>query len=126
MATVTPTLTLVSTDALVDKLNLSVNKSLTITGDAIYGSAVMAQGSDFTLSPKGSPVNTYVYLRNMSTDTTAKGSSNDDIDVEFGSTSIATLAPGEFLFMPWNGSTGLGMHSIRTGTPTLEYAIFEL
>lgn len=126
MATVTPTLTLVSADALVDRLNLSVNKQLTITGDAVYGSAVMAQGSDFSLSAKGTPVDTYVYMKNMSTDTTAKGSSSDDIDVEFGTTSIATLGPGEFLFMPWNGVTGLNMHSIRTGTPTLEYAIFEL
>ena len=125
MATVTPTLTLVSADALVDKLNLTVTDSLTITGDAIYGSAVMAVGSDFALAPKGSPVNTYVYMKNMSTDSTAKTGSAENIDVEFGTTSIATLGPGEFLFIPWNGATGLNMHS-TSGTPTLEYAIFEL
>ena len=36
MATVTPTLSLVSADALVDKLNLSVTDRLTITGQAVY------------------------------------------------------------------------------------------
>ena len=125
MATVTPTLTLVSADALVDKLNLTVNKSLTITGDAIYGSAVMATGSDFTLSPKGSPVNTYVYMKNMSTDNTAKTGSAENIDVELGSVNVALLGPGEFLFLPWTGETALNMRS-TSSTPTLEYAIFEL
>tara|TARA_R100001510_G_C7501568_1_gene105042 strand:+ start:184 stop:561 length:378 start_codon:yes stop_codon:yes gene_type:complete len=125
MATVTPTLTLVSADALVDKLNLTVTNSLTITGDAIYGSAVMATGSDFTLSPKGSPVNTYVYMKNMSTDNTAKTGSAENIDVELGSVNVALLGPGEFLFLPWTGETALNMRS-TSSTPTLEYAIFEL
>ena len=125
MATVTPTLTLVSADALVDKLNLTVTDSLTITGDAIYGSAVMAVGSDFALAPKGSPVNTYVFMKNMSTDSTAKTGSAENIDVELGSVNVALLGPGEFLFLPWTGETALNMRS-TSGTPTLEYAIFEL
>ena len=37
MATVTPTLTISSTDALVDTLSLSVTKALTVTGQSQYG-----------------------------------------------------------------------------------------
>ena len=124
MATVTPTLSLVSADALVDKLNLSVTDRLTITGQAVYGSAAMATGSDFTIAA-ASYTNAYVYLKNMSTDSSARsGGSTEAMDVELGSVNLMLLGPGEFAFFPWTSETDINILSVA-GTPTLEYAIFE-
>lgn len=124
MATVTPTLSLVTADALVDKLNLSVTDRLTITGQAVYGSAAMATGSDFTIAA-ATYGNSYVYLKNMSTDSSARGGgSTESIDVELNTVNLMLLGPGEFAFFPWTGETDINILSVA-GTPTLEYAIFE-
>lgn len=122
MATVTPTFSLISNDALVDKLNLSVTDSLAITGQAVYGSAVMASGSDFTLAA-ADYTTSFVYVKNMSTNTASR-SGTDTIDVQLAAVNLMTLAPGEFAFLPWHSDTALNFRS-ASGTPTLEYAIFE-
>ena len=61
MATVTPTLTISSTDALVDTLSLSVTDSLAITGQSQYGKKLTTSGL-VTLAAATDFTNSYVFL----------------------------------------------------------------
>ena len=116
MATLTPTLTLTSTDATTDQLAFSVTDSLNITGKVISPSRVVTSTGDLTLFASSSYSRSYVYLKNMD-DTIA-------MDVDFGSTASSNIRPGEFAFFPWHASQNIVV-AADSGTPTLEYAIFE-
>ena len=116
MATLTPTLTLTSTDATTDQLAFSVTDSLNITGKVISPSRVVTSTGDLTLFASSSYSRSYVYLKNMD-DTIA-------MDVDFGSTASFNIKPGEFAFFPWHASQNIVV-AADSGTPTLEYAIFE-
>tara|TARA_R100000234_G_scaffold70478_1_gene43256 strand:+ start:222 stop:575 length:354 start_codon:yes stop_codon:yes gene_type:complete len=116
MATLTPTLTLTSTDATTDQLAFSVTDSLNITGKVISPSRVVTSTGDLTLFASSSYSRSYVYLKNMD-DTIA-------MDIDFGSTASFNIRPGEFAFFPWHGSQNIVV-AADSGTPTLEYAIFE-
>ena len=116
MATLTPTLTLVSTDATTDELNFSVTDSLNVTKTVISPSRVKTSTSDLTLFASGSYSHSYVYLKNMD-DTIA-------MDIDFGSTASFNIRPGEFAFFPWHASQNIVV-AADSGTPVLEYAIFE-
>ena len=116
MATLTPTLTLVSTDATSDELNFSVTDTLTISNKVIAPSRVKTSTGDLTLFASGSYSRSYVYLKNMD-DTIA-------MDVDFGSTASFNIRPGEFAFFPWHASQNIVV-AADSGTPYLEYAIFE-
>jgi len=116
MATLTPTLTLTSTDATTDQLAFSVTDSLNITGKVISPSRIVTSTGDLTLLASSSYSRSYVYLKNMD-DTIA-------MDVDFGSTASFNIRPGEFAFFPWHASQNIVV-AADSGTPTLEYAIFE-
>ena len=116
MATLTPTLTLTSTDVTTDQLAFSVTDSLNITGKVISPSRVVTSTGDLTLFASGSYSRSYVYLKNMD-DTIA-------MDVDFGSTASFNISPGEFAFFPWHTSQNVVV-AADSGTPVLEYAIFE-
>ena len=116
MATLTPTLTLVSTDATSDELNFSVTDTLTIAQKVISVSKVKTSTGDLTLFASGSYSRSYVYLKNMD-DTIA-------MDIDFGSTASFNMRPGEFAFFPWHASQNIVV-AADSGTPYLEYAIFE-
>ena len=116
MATLTPTLTLTSTDATTDQLAFSVTDSLNITKKVIAPSRVVTSTGDLTLFASGSYSRSYVYLKNMD-DTIA-------MDVDFGSTASFNIKPGEFAFFPWHASQNVVV-AADSGTPVLEYAIFE-
>ena len=116
MATLTPTLTLTSTDATTDQLAFSVTDSLNITGKVISPSRVVTSTGDLTLFASSSYSRSYVYLKNMD-DTIA-------MDVDFGSTASFNIRPGEFAFFPWHASQNIVV-AADSGTPYLEYAIFE-
>jgi len=116
MATLTPTLSLVCTDATSDELNFSVTDTLTIAQKVIAPSKVKTSTSDLTLFASGSYSRSYVYLKNMD-DTIA-------MDVDFGSTASFNIRPGEFAFFPWHASQNIVV-AADSGTPYLEYAIFE-
>ena len=85
--------------------------------DHIIGpSKVKLTTSDLEIGPT-SYGKSYVYLRNTD-DTIA-------INVEItDGNSFAQLAAGEFAWFPWTGTAGIVVHS-ASGTPYLEYAIFE-
>ena len=116
MATLTPTLTLTSTDATTDQLAFSVTDSLNITGKVIGLSRVVTSTGDLTLFASSSYSRSYVYLKNI----------DDSIamDVDFGSTASFNIRPGEFAFFPWHASQNVVV-AADSGTPVLEYAIFE-
>ena len=116
MATLTPTLTLTSTDVTTDELNFSVTDSLTISNKVIAPSRVATSTGDLTLFAASSYSRSYVYLKNMD-DTIA-------MDIDFGSTASFNIRPGEFAFFPWHASQNIVV-AADSGTPILEYAIFE-
>jgi len=116
MATLTPTLTLVSTDTGSDELNFSVTDTLTISQKVIAPSKIKTSTGDLTLFASGSYSRSYVYLKNLD-DTIA-------MDVDFGSTASFNIRPGEFAFFPWHASQNIVV-AADSGTPYLEYAIFE-
>jgi hypothetical protein len=116
MATLTPTLTLVSTDVSTDEINFSVTDSLNITKNVISPSKIKLTTSDLEIGPT-TYGKSYVYLKNTD-DTIAI-----NIEVTNGNSTMQ-LAAGEFAFFPWTGAAGIVAFS-ASGTPYLEYAIFE-
>ena len=109
-------ITLTSTDVTTDELALSVTDSLTISNKVIAPSRVKTSTGDLTLFASSSYSRSYVYLKNM----------DDSIamDVDFGSTASFNIRPGEFAFFPWHASQNIVV-AADSGTPVLEYAIFE-
>ena len=116
MATLTPTLTLTSSDVSSDSLALSVTDSLTINQKVISPSKIKLSTSDLTLFASSSYSRSYVYLKNLD--------SSIAMDLDFGSTASFNIAPGEFAFFPWHASQNIVV-AADSGTPYLEYAIFE-
>ena len=116
MATLVPTLTLVSSDASSDEINFTVTDSLNISKAIISPSKIALSTGDLTLLAAASYTKSYVYLKN--TDDTI------GIQVKFGSTSNILLAAQEFAFFPWDSGSNIVVASV-SGTPYLEYAIFE-
>ena len=116
MATLTPTLTLTSSDISSDTLSLTTTDSLTVSGDIVGVSRVPLSTGDLTLLAAASYTKSYVYLKN--TDTSIA------MDVDFGSTLSIQLAGGEFCFFPWEASQNIVVKA-ASGTPVLEYAAFE-
>ena len=128
MATVTPTLTLVSNDALVDKLSLSVTDSLAINGQAQFGRVKCTANTKVKLFEEDEFSGSYVYLKNLST-TSQVRTGNDSIKIFFDNEEAMLLAPGEFAFFPWEaGNTSGDIHFQAVGSsavPIMEFAIFE-
>ena len=114
MATITPTLTISSSDATVDSLSLSVTDTLSTTIPAINTArASIATGSATEILGTAQNIHTYVYLRN--TDTT------NFVSVKTaGGTTYARLKPGEFMFLPVELSIGIECQA-NTGACVVEY-----
>ena len=116
MATLTPTLTLSSDDVTSDPLSFSVTDSLTIAQKVVSLSRVATSTSDLTLFASGTYSRSYVYLKNTD--------GSIAMDIDFGSTASFNIKPGEFAFFPWHASQNIVV-AADSGTPILEYAIFE-
>ena len=117
MATLTPTLTLVSADAGADALSLSVTDSLSISGD-IVRKRISTSDTSTQFFEADDYNKCYVYLRNLD--------ATDTIEIEKADAGdeFMSLAPGEFAFFPWDGT--LDMFADATAnTPALEIMIFE-
>ena len=131
MATLTPTLTLASTDITANEtLNLSLTDTLTIAGPVITKRVVIASGStnvatDNTFAVAGSFSISNVLLYNTSVAT-----SGEIITIGTGAASGSlaatnmSLSPGEFAFFPWDSSVSLCADA-STGSPVLEVRIFQ-
>tara|TARA_R110002167_G_scaffold20721_1_gene75666 strand:- start:206 stop:568 length:363 start_codon:yes stop_codon:yes gene_type:complete len=115
MATLTPKLTLTSSDATSDALLLSVDDSLTITNPSIGISRVVITTADNQeLVDEAVSGVKYFYAKN--TDST-----NFVILQTTASVQYARLSPGEFCFFPVNDGNGLEARA-DTASCILEYA----
>ena len=126
MATLTPTLTLVSTDAFSHQpINISVTDSLSVVAPYTDISRVAAETSGtLIVAQSGSPI-TYVYIRHTGllaadgNETTNLVTVRDEDDA-----SIATLAAGEFCFFPL--AAGIGLEVLTdTAAAFVEYIYFS-
>ena len=101
MATLTPTLTLTSTDATTDQLSFSVTDSLSIVAPLQSMSKVVATatGASTIIVPASTGI-VYLFVKHTGT-TNGATTTTRQVDVEFTTDeAIARLSAGEFLFMP--------------------------
>ena len=126
MATLTPTLTLSSTDATTDRLNFSVTDELSVTAPLSSLSKVIATatGSDTIIVPASTAI-AYLYVRHTgTTDGTTTTAQLVDVE-ETGDAAFARLGAGEWLFLPFNhhsGNVGVQLHVQHASTVMMEYA----
>ena len=115
MATLTPTLTLTSSDATSDTLSLSVTDTLTVTAPSIGISKITITTADNQklVDESGSAIY-YFYAKNTDT-------SNFVVLQTEASVQYARLSPGEFCFFPINAAAGLEARA-DTASCVLEYA----
>ena len=125
MATLTPTLTLVSTDAITDEaLGLSVTDTLTIGAPSTGMSKValaVAGGSDATLVAS-SANNKYVYVKHTGVQSDGTTATTNEVVIDFGTTDSIRLNTGEFAWFPAKASTAITAISNSTETIIIEYA----
>ena len=103
MATLTTTLTLASTDATSDRLNISVSDSLTTANPAVNIArlSIATDAATNILTTANSSV-TYVYIKNTNTDVSHVLTLKTD-----GATAFSDLGAGEFAIFPLKGAVGL-------------------
>ena len=129
MATLTPTLTLTSTDATTDQLSFSVTDSLSVTSPLQSMSKVIATatGGDNIVVPLTGGTITYFYCRHTGT-TDGSTTTTQLVDVEeTGDAAFARLGPGEFLFLPFchhAGNVGIQFQVAHASNVQMEYAFF--
>ena len=124
MATLTPTLTLTSSDAFSDELSFSVTDSLSVTSPSQSLSTVTATttGADTVIIPN-LDARRFFFLRHTGVD--SGGSTvTTDLKVEEGDENwFARIGPGEWMWVPLNAD---GAHKIQLettgGTIVAEYA----
>ena len=120
MATLTPTLTLTSSDSGADTLSLSVTDSLSVAGDVIRKRIAIPTGGSNGVSIIGTAYNKcYVFVKNT----------DSSIVITLGPDNSSTadwmeIGPGEFMFFNWDGTVELLANS-DSGSPVLELMIFE-
>ena len=127
MATLTPTLTLASTDVSSDTLSLSVNDALTVVSPIVNISTITATttGANSIILPSlDSP--RYVYVKHLGLNSAGSSSGTDKVKVETADgTSIMELKIGEFAFFPhYAGGAGLLQLEASANTVQVEYAYF--
>ena len=117
MATLTPTLTLTSTNAMSDSLSITLTDSLTVT-DPSEIAKVSASTSDTPILVAAADSNTYyVYLKN--TDSTNFVSVKD-----VGGNIFMKIHAGEFAFFTLSPSEGLKLDA-DTAACIVEYGLFK-
>ena len=127
MATLTPTLTLTSTDVTSDVLSISVTDSLSINAPlaGLSKTLATATGGDNIVVPRTGGTITYFYCRHTGTTDGSTGTAQQ-VDVEFTTDEgIARLSAGEWLFMPIShagASVGVQLQVNHASNVQLEYA----
>ena len=125
MATLTPTLTLTSTDVTTDQLSFSVTDSLTTTAPArsLSMEIVTTTGGNHIIIPAATAV-AYLFVRHTGTTDGSTGTAQL-LDLEnTDNEAFARLGAGEWLFMPFNhagASVGVQLQS-ASGNIHTEYA----
>jgi hypothetical protein len=138
MATLTPTLTLASTDiSASETLNLTLTDTLSVLGPvqtkrvAIDSAASDLEATNVILLA-ASYSKSYVLLYNTSTAASGEiitvgtavasgGTSDEDL---LATASQMSLAPGEWAFFPWESDINLAADA-SSGTPVLEVRVYQ-
>ena len=129
MATLTPTLTLTSTDATTDQLSFSVTDSLSITAPlaGLSKTVATATGGDIIIVPLTGGTITYFYCRHTGT-TDGSTTTTQLVDVEeTGDAAFARLGAGEWLFLPFchhAGNVGIQFQVAHASNVQMEYAFW--
>ena len=129
MATLTPTITLTSTDATIDQLAFSVTDSLSVTSPLQNMSKVVATatGGDNIVVPLTGGTITYFYCRHTGT-TDGTTATTQLVDVEeTGDAAFARLGPGEFMFLPFchhAGNVGIQFQVTTATNVMMEYGFW--
>ena len=129
MATLTPTLTLTSTDITGDALSLSVTDALALGANDLRKSSIFSPND---LDPGGPKIfstaqgKSYIYAKNIhaSLQIYLVAAATTAVDATW-----MHLAPGEFAFFPWSGLVDIFAHTGANGqgiaVAGLEVMIFE-
>ena len=118
MATLTPTLTLTSTDASSDELNITVTDSLTTTVPSVgLSRTTITTADNQELVDDAVSGVFYFYAKNLD-------ASNFIILQTTASVQYARIGPGEFCFFPVNDSVGLEARA-DTASCNMEYAYWK-
>ena len=124
MATLTPTLTLASTDSTSDDLSFSVTDTLTVTDPHVGMSKVACTitGSATIIGPEIDTVK-YIFIRNTGVDAADSSTANTVLVEDTDNVQIAVLASGEWLFMPHSKGVAKGVQlQANAATVVVEYA----
>ena len=126
MATLTPTLTLVSTDAFSHQpINISVTDSLSVVAPYTDLSRIAAAtGGTIITAASGSPI-TYFYVKHTGVlASNGNATTNLVTSADAGGATIATLDAGEFMFLPVAAGEGLKCTSASAAV-FVEYVYFS-
>ena len=130
MATLTPTLTLSSTDAFSDVVNFSVTDSLTTKAPSQSLSKIVVDttGANNIIVTANDDKQTWVFIKHTGFAADGTTSTANHCDVELtGNTAVGTLKPGEFCFFPFCGngsSVGVQLQAVSASV-TMEYAYWS-
>jgi len=124
MATLTPTLTLTSTDATTDQLSFSVTDSLSVTSPSVgLSKVVVTTAGASTIIVPNLDATRYFYLKHTGVDSSGSTVTTDIKVEEADENWFSRLAPGEFLWVPLNADGGHLIQLETTGgTIVAEYA----
>ena len=124
MATLTPTLTLTSTDATTDQLSFSVTDSLSVTSPSVgLSKVVVTTAGASTIIVPNLDATRYFYLKHTGVDSSGSTVTTDIKVEEADENWFSRLAPGEFLWVPLNADGGHLIQLETTGgTIIAEYA----
>ena len=126
MPTLTPTLTLTSSDVTSDELNFSVTDSLTVTApsQSLSMEIATATGGNHIIIPAGTAI-AYLFVRHTGTTDGSTGTAQL-VDLEnTDDEAFARLGAGEWLFMPFNHagvSVGVQLQVAHASNVQCEYA----
>ena len=119
MATITPTLTLTSADALSDVLSVTATDSLTATGEVLVTRVTCTDAGSQAVWLASGHNKTYIFVKNTSTVETVqlvKTNGGDD---------YMTLGPEEWAFFPWTASVDIYADMAAGKSAVLEVMAFE-
>ena len=118
MATLKPTLTLISSDATSDALSITVTDTLTITTPSVgLSRATITTADNQELVDEAISGVFYFYAKNLD-------ATNFIILQTTGSAQYARLSPGEFCFFPVNDGNGLEARA-DTASCNIEYGYWK-
>jgi ABC-type Fe3+-hydroxamate transport system substrate-binding protein len=117
MATLTPTLTLTSTDASSDELNITVTDSLTVTQPSVgLSRLVAATGAATEILDDALDAMAYIFIKNTDDTNYVSIATTKSTVSQF-----ARLNPGEFMFFCVQPDAGVSVQA-NTATCVVEYA----